>query len=109
MAVTYTNSTLTVRDCVVRRADIPSVWRVLYSDCVFNSPILQGSEVAAPVCSAASGNNYTTINGGRLDGAFDVSNVFGISGLASTAPQSANAVLPSGVTRAQLFTGWMAS
>lgn len=91
----------------VCRVVSPTGLAIHYGDVDFRDPLLVGAETHAPLCAVkASDERYSTISGGRIFGAFNLANFHAIGGLASRSGLAAN--FPAGVTREQLFTGWMA-
>ena len=108
--ISYAGSWLQIKGGVVRRAVIPTAVSVAYDGVFFFDPLLVGSETVAPLGhSTVFGSRFASISGGRVSGAFDLSQFHAINGLASTTASIAGATLPGGVTRTMLFDGWMSA
>lgn len=105
----YTGSKLRMRGGSLGRAVVPASFNLRYEGVDFDNPQLIGGETSAPICPAPTSTRYCSIVGGRLAGAYDLSLVHAIAGLATVEAAVTGAVLPSGVTRQQLFTGWIAA
>lgn len=108
-AWTFSGSKLRVRGGSASRADIPDTINCRYQDVDFEAPLIIAPETHAPIAAAASGSRYTTITGGRLAGDYDLRPVQSVVGLITNSTGTLTALLPAGVTRQQLFTGWMAA
>ena len=101
-----TAARISADQCLINRFHSPEDCYVLISGSVFQKAKKEGSETAAKVANSGTGNSKTFITGGMLQGDFDFSTISGASGVGSRF--TGKSIFPSGVTREQMFTGWIA-